>query len=61
MAAVTRQPFGVLDGARLQNLTSIKNRQNGMLLQCFDSSVSHTNMPTCSTSTQFSHEGQAQG
>ncbi|KAK0609554.1 hypothetical protein B0T17DRAFT_501435 [Bombardia bombarda] len=30
MAAVTRQPFAPLDGARLQNLTSLKNRQNGM-------------------------------
>ncbi|KAH0497746.1 hypothetical protein TgHK011_005032 [Trichoderma gracile] len=28
MAAVTRQPFAPLDGARLQSLTSIKNRQN---------------------------------
>ncbi|KJZ71271.1 hypothetical protein HIM_09344 [Hirsutella minnesotensis 3608] len=28
MAAVTRQPFAPLDGARLQNLTSLKNRQN---------------------------------
>lgn len=32
MATVTRQPFGVLDGARLQNLTSIKNRQNALLV-----------------------------
>lgn len=31
MAAVTRQPFAPLDSARLQNLTSLKNRQNGML------------------------------
>lgn len=29
MAAVTRQPFAPLDGARLQSLTSLKNRQNG--------------------------------
>ncbi|PNP44345.1 hypothetical protein TGAM01_v206488 [Trichoderma gamsii] len=28
MAAVTRQPFAPLDGARLQSLTSLKNRQN---------------------------------
>jgi len=28
MATVTRQPFAPLDGARLQNLTSLKNRQN---------------------------------
>ena len=31
MASVTRQPFAPLDGTRLQNLTSLKNRQNGML------------------------------
>ncbi|KAH8908560.1 hypothetical protein BR93DRAFT_490283 [Coniochaeta sp. PMI_546] len=30
MAAVTRQPFAPLDGARLQNLTSLKNRQNAV-------------------------------
>ncbi|TPX08673.1 uncharacterized protein E0L32_009862 [Thyridium curvatum] len=30
MAAVTRQPFAPLDGARLQNLTSLKNRQNAI-------------------------------
>ncbi|KAI8661202.1 hypothetical protein NCS55_00989800 [Fusarium keratoplasticum] len=30
MAAVTRQPFAPLDGARLQNLTSLKNRQNAL-------------------------------
>lgn len=28
MAAVIRQPFAPLDGARLQSLTSIKNAQN---------------------------------
>ncbi|RDA84239.1 hypothetical protein CP532_2119 [Ophiocordyceps camponoti-leonardi (nom. inval.)] len=30
MAAVARQPFAPLDGSRLQSLTSLKNRQNGM-------------------------------
>ncbi|KAI1848619.1 hypothetical protein JX266_005478 [Neoarthrinium moseri] len=30
MAAVTRQPFAPLDGARLQTLTSLKNRQNAI-------------------------------
>ncbi|KAJ6784415.1 hypothetical protein PWT90_10485 [Aphanocladium album] len=30
MAAVTRQPFAPLDGARLQTLTSVKNRQNAV-------------------------------
>ncbi|KAJ2896066.1 thymidylate kinase [Zalerion maritima] len=30
MASVGRQPFAPLDGARLQNLTSIKNRQNAL-------------------------------
>ncbi|KAF4466246.1 hypothetical protein FALBO_6897 [Fusarium albosuccineum] len=30
MAAVTRQPFAPLDGSRLQNLTSLKNRQNAI-------------------------------
>ncbi|KAJ4251915.1 hypothetical protein NW762_011215 [Fusarium torreyae] len=30
MAAVTRQPFAPLDGTRLQNLTSLKNRQNAL-------------------------------
>ncbi|RFU71961.1 hypothetical protein TARUN_10304 [Trichoderma arundinaceum] len=30
MAAVTRQPFAPLDGARLQSLTSLKNRQNAV-------------------------------
>jgi hypothetical protein len=30
MATLTRQPFAPLDGARLQSLTSLKNRQNGM-------------------------------
>ncbi|KAK5994082.1 hypothetical protein PT974_07522 [Cladobotryum mycophilum] len=30
MAAVTRQPFAPLDGTRLQNLTSLKNRQNAI-------------------------------
>ncbi|PHH90161.1 hypothetical protein CDD83_4354 [Cordyceps sp. RAO-2017] len=30
MAAVTRQPFAPLDGVRLQNLTSLKNRQNAL-------------------------------
>jgi hypothetical protein len=39
MAAVTRQPFAQLDGARLQNLTSIKNRQNGMLLAVDQSTI----------------------
>ncbi|KAL2882047.1 hypothetical protein SGCOL_002305 [Colletotrichum sp. CLE4] len=28
MASISRQPFAPLDGTRLQNLTSIKNRQN---------------------------------
>ncbi|KAI9149610.1 hypothetical protein HJFPF1_11665 [Paramyrothecium foliicola] len=28
MATISRQPFAPLDGARLQNLTSLKNRQN---------------------------------
>ncbi|TEA17177.1 hypothetical protein C8034_v000275 [Colletotrichum sidae] len=28
MATISRQPFAPLDGVRLQNLTSIKNRQN---------------------------------
>ena len=32
MATLTRQPFAPLDGARLQSLTSLKNRQNGMWL-----------------------------
>ncbi|KAI0471589.1 hypothetical protein GGR56DRAFT_80801 [Xylariaceae sp. FL0804] len=30
MATVTRQPFAPLDGARLQTLTSLKNRQNAI-------------------------------
>ncbi|KAF7561003.1 hypothetical protein G7046_g3134 [Stylonectria norvegica] len=30
MATATRQPFAPLDGARLQNLTSLKNRQNSI-------------------------------
>ena len=30
MATVTRQPFAPLNEARLQNLTSLKNRQNCM-------------------------------
>ncbi|KAL0943165.1 thymidylate kinase [Colletotrichum truncatum] len=30
MATISRQPFAPLDGARLQNLTSIKNRQNAI-------------------------------
>jgi len=30
MASVTRQPFAPLDGTRLQNLTSLKNRQNAL-------------------------------
>ncbi|KAF4998218.1 hypothetical protein FGRMN_3267 [Fusarium graminum] len=30
MATVTRQPFAPLDGSRLQNLTSVKNRQNAL-------------------------------
>jgi hypothetical protein len=30
MATVTRQPFAPLDGSRLQNLTSLKNRQNAL-------------------------------
>lgn len=30
MATITRQPFAPLDGARLQNLTSLKNRQNAV-------------------------------
>ncbi|KAK2002630.1 hypothetical protein LX36DRAFT_229091 [Colletotrichum falcatum] len=30
MATISRQPFAPLDGARLQNLTSIKNRQNAL-------------------------------
>jgi hypothetical protein len=30
MATVTRQPFAPLDGTRLQNLTSLKNRQNAI-------------------------------
>ncbi|KAI6081131.1 hypothetical protein F4821DRAFT_34503 [Hypoxylon rubiginosum] len=30
MATVTRQPFAPLDGARLQTLTSLKNRQNAL-------------------------------
>ncbi|KAI0884304.1 uncharacterized protein GGS22DRAFT_165323 [Annulohypoxylon maeteangense] len=30
MATATRQPFAPLDGARLQNLTSLKNRQNAL-------------------------------
>ena len=29
--ATTRQPFGPVDSSRLQTLTSLKNRQNGML------------------------------
>jgi hypothetical protein len=29
MATITRQPFAPLDDARLQTLTSLKNRQNG--------------------------------
>ncbi|KAM4065759.1 thymidylate kinase [Hirsutella rhossiliensis] len=32
MAAMTRQPFAPLDGARLQSLTSLKNRQNALTL-----------------------------
>lgn len=39
MATVTRQPFAPLNEARLQNLTSLKNRQNGMLLTGFQLSV----------------------
>ncbi|POR31921.1 Uncharacterized protein TPAR_07868, partial [Tolypocladium paradoxum] len=31
MAAATRQPFAPLDGARLQSLTSLKNRQNASI------------------------------
>ncbi|ROT34597.1 hypothetical protein SODALDRAFT_286293 [Sodiomyces alkalinus F11] len=30
MATITRQPFAPLDGTRLQNLTSLKNRQNAL-------------------------------
>ncbi|KAM0328856.1 hypothetical protein ACHAQA_005272 [Verticillium albo-atrum] len=30
MATITRQPFAPLDGARLQNLGSLKNRQNAL-------------------------------
>ncbi|OLN89039.1 hypothetical protein CCHL11_06009 [Colletotrichum chlorophyti] len=30
MATISRQPFAPLDGARLQNLTSVKNRQNAI-------------------------------
>ncbi|KAK1968041.1 hypothetical protein LY78DRAFT_457166 [Colletotrichum sublineola] len=30
MASISRQPFAPLDGARLQNLTSVKNRQNAV-------------------------------
>ncbi|KKA27755.1 hypothetical protein TD95_001280 [Thielaviopsis punctulata] len=30
MATIARQPFGVLDSARLQSLTSIKNSQNSL-------------------------------
>ncbi|WYZ38124.1 hypothetical protein EsH8_III_000038 [Colletotrichum jinshuiense] len=30
MATISRQPFAPLDGTRLQNLTSIKNRQNAV-------------------------------
>ncbi|KAI8956767.1 hypothetical protein F5Y11DRAFT_133807 [Daldinia sp. FL1419] len=30
MATITRQPFAPLDGARLQTLTSLKNRQNAL-------------------------------
>ncbi|KAI8287552.1 hypothetical protein K4K60_012410 [Colletotrichum sp. SAR11_57] len=30
MATISRQPFAPLDGARLRNLTSIKNRQNAI-------------------------------
>ncbi|OHF01965.1 hypothetical protein CORC01_02843 [Colletotrichum orchidophilum] len=30
MASISRQPFAPLDGTRLQNLTSIKNRQNAV-------------------------------
>jgi hypothetical protein len=29
MATITRQPFAPLNEARLQTLTSLKNRQNG--------------------------------
>jgi len=32
MATIARQPFAPLDGARLQTLTSLKNRQNGTSL-----------------------------
>lgn len=32
MAAVFRQPFAPLDGARLQSLTSLKNRQNSIVV-----------------------------
>ncbi|KAK3325038.1 hypothetical protein B0H66DRAFT_109267 [Apodospora peruviana] len=31
MATFTRQPFAPLDGARLQSLTSLKNRQNALI------------------------------
>ncbi|KAG9246420.1 hypothetical protein BJ878DRAFT_533244 [Calycina marina] len=31
MVAATRQPFAPINGSRLQNMTSLKNRQNGML------------------------------
>lgn len=32
MAAVTRQPFAPIEGPRLQNLTSLKNRQNAVAI-----------------------------
>ena len=31
----TRQPFGCIDGNRLRNLTSAKNRQNGKIATRF--------------------------
>ena len=42
--AAMRQPFAPLDGSRLQNLTSLKNRQNGML-DCPTSKLTITCLP----------------
>lgn len=45
--AATRQPFGPVDSSRLQTLTSLKNRQNGMFTSHFLSShLTSSQLPT---------------
>jgi hypothetical protein len=39
--AAARQPFAPLNGSRLQNLTSLKNRQNGMLALAAPPPINH--------------------